>query len=115
MKKGVFILAILWLSLHCAGAELESLSEVFHLGKGILDKDKDGQFSKTELQEVRGRLGQKGEIITGAARGERYEDTLKVGDVAPDFTLADPSERRQVTLSSFRGKKPVVLIFGSYT
>jgi hypothetical protein len=42
MKKGVFILAILWVSLQCAGAELESLSEVFHLGKGILDKDKDG-------------------------------------------------------------------------
>ena len=32
----------LWLSLNCAGTELESLSDVFHLGKGILDQDHDG-------------------------------------------------------------------------
>lgn len=35
--------------------------------------------------------------------------TLRVGDRAPDFTLADTSGRR-VTLSSFRGR-PVVLVF----
>jgi cytochrome oxidase Cu insertion factor (SCO1/SenC/PrrC family) len=35
---------------------------------------------------------------------------LKVGDVAPDFTL--PSDQRtSVTLSSFRGKKNVILAF----
>jgi hypothetical protein len=35
---------------------------------------------------------------------------LKVGDTAPDFTL--PSTTGQpITLSSFRGKKPVVLAF----
>ncbi len=36
--------------------------------------------------------------------------TLKVGDKAPDFTLADQNGER-VTLSSFRGKKNVVLVF----
>ncbi|MCL6566007.1 MAG: redoxin domain-containing protein [Acidobacteriia bacterium] len=35
---------------------------------------------------------------------------LKVGDVAPDFTLID-TKRQPVTLSSFRGKKNVVLAF----
>jgi peroxiredoxin len=35
--------------------------------------------------------------------------TVRVGDLAPDFALADTSGR-QVTLSSFRGR-PVVLIF----
>jgi len=40
---------------------------------------------------------------------------LKMGDRAPDFTLADPHGKNEVKLSSFRGKKPVVLIFGSYT
>lgn len=36
--------------------------------------------------------------------------TLKVGDLAPDFTLADQNGER-ITLSSFRGKKHVVLVF----
>lgn len=47
-----------------------------------------------------------------ARRGE-----LIPGVPAPDFTLrrhgGDPGDR--VTLSSFRGHRPVVLVFGSYT
>ena len=39
----------------------------------------------------------------------------KVGDLAPDFTLSDVSDEYSVTLSDFRGEKPVVLVFGSYT
>jgi peroxiredoxin len=39
----------------------------------------------------------------------------KVGDLAPDFTLSDISGTESVTLSDFRGKKPVALVFGSYT
>lgn len=39
----------------------------------------------------------------------------KVGDLAPDFTLQDPSGTKAVRLSDFRGKRPVALIFGSYT
>lgn len=35
---------------------------------------------------------------------------LKVGDPAPDFTLMD-TERKQVKLSDFKGKKNVVLAF----
>ena len=35
---------------------------------------------------------------------------LKVGDVAPDFTLIDTA-RKPVKLSDFRGKKNVVLAF----
>ena len=40
---------------------------------------------------------------------------LQIGDAAPDFTLKSPDGAAQVGLSSFRGAKPVVLIFGSYT
>jgi len=40
---------------------------------------------------------------------------LKVGDPAPDFALPTADRKAQVQLSSFRGSKPVVLIFGSYT
>jgi peroxiredoxin len=39
----------------------------------------------------------------------------KVGDLAPDFTLTDASGTQTVTLSDFRGKKPVALVFGSFT
>jgi len=34
---------------------------------------------------------------------------------APDFTLPDVATGKKVSLSQFRGKSPVVLIFGSYT
>jgi hypothetical protein len=49
------------------------------------------------------------------ARGERYKDQLKTGMPAPDFALPLASGNGTVTLSSFRAKKPVILIFGSYT
>lgn len=39
----------------------------------------------------------------------------KAGDLAPDFTLTDSSGAETVTLSQFRGVKPVALVFGSYT
>ena len=57
----------------------------------------------------------KGEINTPPARGERLPDRLKVGDPAPDFSLPLVKGAGEVKLSSFRGKRPVVLIFASYT
>ena len=41
--------------------------------------------------------------------------TLTAGDLAPDFTLSTTDRKGQETLSSHRGKRPVVLVFGSYT
>ena len=41
--------------------------------------------------------------------------TLKVGDAAPDFSLQTNDKKERIQLSSFRGQKPVVLVFGSYT
>lgn len=40
---------------------------------------------------------------------------LKVGDDAPDFQLATLDKKSRVQLSSLRGQRPVVLVFGSYT
>ena len=45
----------------------------------------------------------------------RVADKLRVGDVAPDFKLKTKDFTRDVELSSFRGKRPVILIFGSYS
>jgi acetyl esterase/lipase len=92
------------------------LPEALHRLVARLDSNKDGKVNKTELLKLPGRVGSRaGEIITGPARGERYADALKVGESAPDFTLASPTGKNKVTLSEFQGKKPVVLIFGSYT
>ncbi len=86
------------------------------------DVNKDGKLSRDELKAVRMNSANRpsaskrpGEVITGPAKGERYSDTLKVGQAAPNFTLSDPAGGRKVTLSAFQGKRPVVLIFGSYT
>ncbi len=40
---------------------------------------------------------------------------LKVGDPAPDFRLLSSDRKTPIQLSAFRGQRPVVLIFGSYT
>ncbi|HEY3839690.1 MAG TPA: deiodinase-like protein, partial [Bryobacteraceae bacterium] len=39
----------------------------------------------------------------------------KLNDPAPDFNLPDSAGGKKVQLSAFRGKTPVVLIFGSYS
>lgn len=39
----------------------------------------------------------------------------KIGEIAPDFVLTDSNGENPVRLSDYRGKKPVALIFGSYT
>lgn len=39
----------------------------------------------------------------------------KVGDLAPDFELFDIHGENPVRLSTFRGEKPVALVFGSFT
>jgi hypothetical protein len=59
--------------------------------------------------------GKAGEINTPPAKGERKTAKLRAGDIAPDFTLPDLKKTKEVKLSSFKDKKPVVLIFGSYT
>lgn len=79
------------------------------------DDDDDGMLSRDELPAPTTKGGRRGEVITKAAKGERYQDTLAVGDVAPDFTLPDLSGKNEITLSSFRGQRPVVLVFASYT
>jgi hypothetical protein len=40
---------------------------------------------------------------------------LAVGDMAPDFSLESADHKSTFQLSSMRGQKPVVLVFGSYT
>ena len=41
--------------------------------------------------------------------------TLQAGDRAPDFDLPKHDKSGRVRLSDYLGKRPVVLLFGSYT
>jgi hypothetical protein len=45
----------------------------------------------------------------------RDEMGPQVGDYPPDFSLQRLGSDARVRLSSFRGKRPVALVFGSYT
>jgi len=38
-----------------------------------------------------------------------------VGDPAPAFALPAPDKTKTIQLASFRGTRPVVLVFGSYS
>lgn len=51
------------------------------------------------------------ETLWTRARG----GNVQVGDTAPDFALPTLDHSATVRLSSFRGARPVVLVFGSYT
>lgn len=57
----------------------------------------------------------RGEQAQQRGRSMRTPDRLREGDIAPDFTLKSPDGKQTVTLSDFRGKRPVALVFGSYT
>jgi hypothetical protein len=40
---------------------------------------------------------------------------LRIGDPAPDFLLDSADHQDRFQLSSLKGERPVVLVFGSYT
>jgi hypothetical protein len=64
------------------------------------------------------------ELVSNARQWRTHElewqlandlEAPKVGELAPDFELQDPSGRSTVRLADFRGERPVALVFGSYT
>lgn len=63
----------------------------------------------------KGSMRREGETNAPPAQAERHPDKLKVGDIAPDFTLPLAVGEGEITLSKFGDGKPVVLVFGSLT
>jgi thiol-disulfide isomerase/thioredoxin len=55
--------------------------------------------------------------LIGVLKGDvgSFNEGPELGQPAPDFTLKALDGQGSITLSSFRGKRPVVLTFGSYT
>jgi hypothetical protein len=56
-------------------------------------------------------------LLAGLFRGEigSLREGPRLGEMAPDFRLQTQDGKRTIRLSDYRGKKPVVLIFGSFT
>jgi hypothetical protein len=76
----------------------------------------DPELAKSALEHSKVQQAGAAEQVTQRERqGHRQDVGLKAGDIAPDFTLKTLDGKETVTLSDSRGKKPVVLIFGSYT
>ncbi len=70
-----------------------------------LDRNDDGVLTADDFQKA-GRRGPP----------RKPSRTPEQGDVAPDFELPfAKDETKTVRLSSFAGKRPVALVFGSYT
>ncbi|MCJ7773072.1 MAG: hypothetical protein MUP22_08070 [Desulfobacterales bacterium] len=47
---------------------------------------------------------------------KKYEATApKIGELATDFELFDSEGTNKIKLSDFKGKRPVGLVFGSFT
>ncbi len=85
--------------------EVSELQELFNKA----DSNKDSKLSSEELGQRRGRRG-------GGEGRSRGASTPVAGDQAPDFTLPYLDKKKgSIKLSSYVGKKPVALIFGSYT
>jgi len=85
-----------------------------------VDDDDDGRLSAQELMGFFDERGGGDQVLS--MRGEASEQSRRPdssgvpeGEMAPDFSLEPPDGGERVTLSSFRGKKPVALVFGSYT
>jgi hypothetical protein len=72
------------------------------------DRDRGGVKGKRAFKEHWLRCLVEGDL------GSPFEGP-RPGQLAPDFTLPTPDGKKQITLSDARGKKPVVLIFGSFT
>ncbi len=49
------------------------------------------------------------------SRSPAFDPGPKLKSLAPDFELLDASSSKQIRLSDYRGKRPVVIVFGSYS
>ena len=79
------------------------------LRKHLSDKDFNRMMAFTAAMEPERRIA----LMQFLA--ERETLAPDVGAEAPDFKLPRLGSDEPVQLSSFRGRKPVALIFGSYT
>ena len=106
MKIQLTIVALALFLGGCASGKIKS---------SLNRSEQAGQSSETKKEKIKitpppflnEKWGLQGDI--------RRVDTVHIGDMAPDFKLKTMDGKRTVNLGQFNGKRPVVLIFGSYT
>ncbi len=98
--------------------ELQTLIERQSREKGYLDEeDLERLIYLPRVLKARREYQSRATHITFQAddQGRLPKNLPEPGTLAPDFELHSPDGKRSVRLSSFRGKNPVVLIFGCFT
>ena len=94
--------------------EAKTLGRFFSRIFARADRNRDGVLDKKELKMLTERFGRRGQGRPGR-NGTRAGELTKVGGKAPDFKLKSIDGKSEIHLASFTGKKPVAIIFGSYT
>lgn len=101
-----------------------AMAEKWDLMLLSFDQDLDGDFDLEDCAAMFNDcdLDSDGRIVDKELAGWKWSGPRsnrrapKVGAIAPDFELPRlDDEEKSIRLSSFRGKRPVALIFGSYT
>ena len=77
--------------------------------KSQRESDREQKRARGEKQDRQERRGR------NRKRKRRPDNAPKIGQLAPDFKLKSLDGKSTTTLSDYRGKKPVILFFGSYT
>lgn len=88
----------------------------------LMDMNNDGQISEVEYRKFFADADQdKNGFITAKEIADLISRKLQevngpnMGEMAPDFALRTLDGDKDIKLSDFRDKLPVVLVFGSYT
>jgi hypothetical protein len=94
-------------------------SDPWELLLAAADEDRDRRLGAGELVAFFHALTAGQDVLSlrsdEAERGALDTSGVAPGEPAPDFTLSTPDGGERVTLSRFRGERPVALVFGSYT
>ena len=80
--------------------------------------ESDLEMKGLSVERLRAAMSHPKAAATAKEIMAREESSIQAGDPAPDFVLARlhvGDDGAAVTLSSHFGKRPVALIFGSYT
>lgn len=98
-------------------AEWQAIFERAAKGKGSLGREELHALMFPPPRPSNERMPSKLAMVTGLFCGEigSMREGPEVGQPAPEFHLRAVDNRTSFALSQFRGKKPVVLIFGSFT
>ncbi len=86
-----------------------------------VDENKDGFIDESEINKRPPGGGRRGSSMGPPSGGrppgsrDREDKGPKVGEVAPSFKLASLDGKQEFELRTFKGARPVVLLFGSYT